>query len=521
MIAALLAVLLAGNAWAVHPPSPKNFTDINNLIAKAKNIEDAIVREEARLRRAEGPIPAPDFEERLKKELEADRNKRDALMQTAINTALVAYGLVLPDAKGNPAMPSGSVQDPVLKRYGFEGSVSWKVTFQDPPPAKRLVAEAFGIGKDRKPALYDGVNHEEYKKYDGSTVGDGFTVLWVKMVDPKTNKQLTPPALARLLHHELKHFELKTTPRVGGPLGSSREEIAAYEADLAALDSFDFSPAEKQVQRDHLTAVRNEYQRTSYLDDTVFKFQSFSARLGGFIKGGYRGETNIESSIPGLYISPDTLNRIRARAGELEKQVLAEQEAREREAAYASGQPPSSGSSGSYSPGAGCGSYSGGLVVPCIPQPSVSPPGGVVAVSPSAQVAQAAQVPASAHAAAAIDRLGLLRDLAVRGCTDPGVMTQGDLDAVWPSLLGLSYSADHASRYGLSGCKQNMFLRLLRMAADYNPNRLTVEVFLAAASASVPYVPSQYIEDDRTAPGSRGPSVPTCRYHPWCQDWKP
>lgn len=519
MTGALLVLLFSGSAWAVHPAAPADFSVIEVFLAEAKAVDDAIVVEEARLRRAEGPIPGPDFEARLKKELQADRDRRDTAMQKAINKALVAYGLVSPDKDGNPVMPSGPVQDPVLKRYGFEGSISWKVTYQDPPPAQRLVAEGFGFGKGRKKALYDGIDHEEYKKYNASTVGDGFTVLWVKTTDPKTNRPLTPPALARLLHHEMKHFELKTTPRVGGPLGSSREEIAAYEADLAALDDFGFLADEKKVQKEHLTAVRDEYQRTSYRDDTTYKFKSFSARLGGFIKGGYSGDINIESSIPGLYISPDALNDIRARAGAMEKKLFDEQEDRKRAVAYAAGSPPSSGSRGSLAGGTGCGYSSGGLVVPCIPQVTPSRSGVAVAAPSLAPAAQAAQL--ATPVTAAIDRFGLLRDLAVRGCAEPGAVTQGDLDVVWPSLLGLSYSADQAARYGLSGCRQNMFLRLLKMAGDQDPVRLTVDVYRMTASASVPYIPSDPIEDDRPTRGPRGPSVPTCRYHPWCQDWKP
>lgn len=527
MIARFLLVFLIGSAWAVKPASPDKFTKIERLIAQAKVIEDGINLEKIRIIKAEGPIPGPDFKDRMDKELKPERDKRDALMQKAMMTALVAYGLVAEDSAGNPIMPSGTIQDPVLKQYGFEGPVTWKVTYQDPPPAKRLVAPGFGVGRGRKGDLTVGVDHDEYRKYDGSTVGDGYTVLWANPIDPKTKKLLTPPALARLLHHELKHFEIKTTSRRGGPLGPNREEVEVYKADLAELGNFGFLPAEEKSQQASLTASRDQYQRQVYKDDTSVKFQSFSARVGGFIWGGHDiNDAALESSIPGLYISAATLNEIRARAEQLDERIVSGQEERRWESVDDAREPvedvEASGSSNSGESGPGgpaCATAPrGGIPTPCI-APSYS---RIPVTAAGGSQAIPARLPEPAVAASLPrDRWADLKNLAVRGCADLGSVTQAEIDGIWPSLRGLPFSESRASEMGLSGCSMNLFQRLLWMAADGNPVRMTVEVFSMAAGASQPIQPSSDFgqEDPSSRPAT--PTVPTCRHHPWCQEWKP
>lgn len=520
MIAACL-IFLSGLAWAVHPAASTATAKISQFIAAADVLDRRLSMEEARFIAAEGPVPRPDFNVLLEGQLKPIRDKRDELMLRASREAMVAFGLVASDSKGNPVMPSGSIEDPILKQYGRSGPVTWDVSYQSPPPAVRKVVPGFGVGRGRKPDLNAEISPAERRKFVGVTAGDGVTIIWPAPSDPKTGIRMTPAELALLLHHELQHFKLKTTSSKTGPLGPNREEVEAYKADIAAIDKFGFSPRERAEQVKRLSARRDEYRRAAHLDDTLYKFQSFRARLSGFVLGGHGvGEDIIETSVPGVRISVSELNAIQARARELDARIAADDERRRRDSSspvMAERQPLDGGESR----GSTCASGSPGtLPTPCANPGRISL-GGTSVASPSSSVYPADDPSSRRAVVATIDRLGRLRNLASSGCRGGEEITQEMLDSVWPGIRGVQFAIESADALGLSGCERNLFLRLMRMASDDEPLALSLDVFRMAAAAAAGIEQQNSDGDIPPAGAFPHPEVPTCRHHAWCREWSP
>ena len=157
-------------------------------------------------------------------------------------------------------------------------------------------------------------------------------------------------------------------------------------------------------------------------------------------------------------------------------------------------------------------------VLPCPdtvrgPMPSPAPPHALTATPPAVAFPAPLQPPPVVEA---FNPWKTLNDLARRGCADPGSVTQWELDDRWRGLVSIPYNPQAADSMGLSGCQRDLFLRLMRMAADGNPPRLAADIFAQAASAARSPASIPDFEEP-----SNGPAILTCRFHPWCREWRP
>lgn len=521
---ALLASLLAAPAVSmsaadqkvaaldsrIHSASAADERAIGDFLRYALAEEAAMAKIEKAIRAADGPVPRPDFQKRLDAAQMPYRNRRDEMMQFAINKALTAYGMFAPDASGAPVMPKGEVVDPRLHQYGVRGETTWKVFFSKPPPAVRRIAEGKLTWRGRLKELTTTLSADEIAKYDGNTVGDGVTVIWPDLENPNRNPpKLTAPALARLLHHELVHFYIQTTPGDGESVGQAREEVKALTSDLGILKSLNFSPAELSGIEGFLKDRQRKVQTQILSDDTTRKFNAFSSRLRGLLTGNRADEAVIESSIPGLYFSPEEMGELRRRADTINERVAAARTSREESARHdgvASGHPSSGGPYGDCAP-------SPGLPAPC--GPKVSPPilsATPGRIGPAPGHAEAIASPPPAQALPAFDAWSELSGLAARGCSNPSSVTDEELQRLWPRLERAPAAEAQARKMGLSGCQLALFLKL---ASAKDRTELRAAEFAALAEEARDDA-ARAIPIDDGHPQDK-PNTPRCRYMgSWC-----
>lgn len=460
----LVFLVQANSAFAVHPASPGEEHQIEQYLQDARR-HAAVMEQWRDLEKIKaGRIPPPGFEAELDRRLENDpgpamdmiraaRDERDKAMTRAIELSLTSTGLVAADAQGNPVMPERPVVDRTLSQ-----------------------------------AVID--------KKDGVTWSDGTTYVW-----PKLDKALTPAALGRLLHHELKHFMLLTDPGKFA-MGTGAMEEAVLKEDLKQLGNFGFNANQLPVVSVDLNRSLRKAQLDKIYDDTIRQNERLRRGFSDFIRGNPRTDSpNIESSIPGVFATYKDLQAIRQHAASITEQVRREdQERRQREENNLRVREVAERRA----------------IEEESPRSAYSPPLAQAQIPPA--VAYAAQ---PAIAVQPFDPWQALNKLAQRGCADPWSVPQWEIDADWTRLRGLAYDPGVADHRGLSDCQRNLFLRLLNMAANGSPERLTRDVFAQTAQAARPQEPPPIYDDPGTAREPGVPAVPTCRFHPWCRDWNP
>lgn len=179
--------------------------------------------------------------------------------------------------------------------------------------------------------------------------------------------------------------------------------------------------------------------------------------------------------------------------------------------------------------GSGCPPPIPGLltpVSPCIPTlPTAQSRHGVApvqGVSPAQPAVPAGPIAPAPPVQAAFIPLAALNRMAARGCADPWALSQPELDWHWQRLLGTPFDVTAGTKLGLEGCQYSLFMRLMQMASEKNPEKLTREVFAQAATAArAPAYSQPFEEPYEPRPEARpaAPAVPTCRYHSWCRKW--
>lgn len=572
MTAVWLALCLTAPAWSLHPASKAEANDIEILINDAKIEEKALRSWMDKRRASSGRVPSPALEQDLETEIDADpimrahKDKRDLLINAATRMTLKAYGMLPVDGQGAVVLPSGPVHDPNLKAYGRE-TATWSISFQRPPPRVHTLAKGKSFFGWKWKDLVGDVTEAEREAYSGITFTDGTSFIWPDVGDLNSAK------LARLVHHELNHHLINITPGEGDKLGFYGKEAEVLRRDIAGLQDFGFAPTELELEKGKLKYRKHEAELMIPNDATVGKFSRFLERWKSRVRGAPdENVAVIDSSIPGLKISEEELAAIRKRGDELadradlqSKERMLMEVAREtcestrrlryddvfqakyRRVPAVFGEPRILTSDpcaqevfarlwrakaqdlrnadwhaiadAAESLGGSSGGGSG-YVYQCTPSPGMPcptlsrPAAAVVPVSPAPAVAATLPVPAQP----AFSPSAALNLMAAKGCADPWAFSQSDLDWYWGRLSGTAFQSEAAGQWGLAGCQYSLFMRLMQMASERSPERLTREIFAQAAAAArgPAEVEMTDVPDDRP---SRGPVVPTCRHHPWCQKW--
>ena len=334
--------------------------------------------------------------------------------------------------------------------------------------------------------------------------------------------------LAAFIHHEAVHFKQWTTP--GGITTTAESEKEAYAAILGHLKN------DYQTYPEFATGMKANFEKYATEVD-----KAGQARLRWLIRKKPGDSTPFKSPLVSAIQTDDdwaTLKRysrdLQSKLGvfqegrrKLDERLLVEREERgeyERRLAQELGEPwpPPSYSGG----GNGCGiGIPGGLssTLPCAPRlPKVEPryPAPPPVAARPTEPAVAARLPEPAQPAFSTPHA--LNRLAAGGCGNPWAFTQEDLDWYWYRLSGTTFNEGSATRLGLEGCQYSLFMRLMQMASERNPERLTTNIFAqAAATARAPAYAQPFEEpyEPRTGSGPASPAVPTCRYHSWCRKW--
>lgn len=326
-------------------------------------------------------------------------------------------------------------------------------------------------------------------------------------------------ALAAFVHHESVHFRQWTTK--GGLKSKEEMEVDAYDEVLRQSGrAYGLNPTLearfKIKAKENWKAVKTDIR--AKLKWHLYPFGRETKTPPELLTNPVpTGEDWYNKGRAGAAMKKD-LDEVEGLRKSLQNRLAEEKAGRdyERRLAAERGEAwPPPGSSGS---GSGCNGGTG----PCLPtaprseQRYPAPPNPVVAVPPVMPAVPA--VPATPSQAAFSANLAL-NQLAAKGCEDPWGFPQSDLDWYWARLSGTSFDGGAADRLGLQGCQYALYMRLMQMASERNPERLTREIFAqAAASARAPA--DSGMSDALNDPVRGGaPAVPTCRHHPWCQRW--
>lgn len=469
----------------------------------------------------QGSLSSRDFWGKINKEVVARRKERDRQLQALLADISGAYNL--PVRVGSPRKVVGGAF------VGTEARFEPEISSEKKHVSRRKTASGETL-----------VYLADYSKADAgsaSTLPNGQVVVRLDAFRQALGNNIPPGGigqLASVLHHEMIHFE----DVVGGGVYSletsekkAYREIVTYQDSVYGL-RMEYQDHNKDQLKYFTEQVKKNDKDVKEWDARRRRGEPVGPKPGSlspfepsrqqWLAMGRRAE---DFETPQL-----EMDHARRRLHErLEKEQrdrpayerrLAEEERRRWERWGA-------GSQGSGQ-GSGCPAPIPGLltpILPCVPtlptaQPShgvVPPPG--VAVLP-AQPAAPVVLPAPAQAA--FIPLEAFNRLAAKGCTDPWAFSQPELDWHWQRLFGLPFDVTAGPKLGLEGCQYSLFMRLMQMASEKNPEKLTREVFAQAATAArAPAYSQPFEEPDEPRTGSRpaAPAVPTCRYHAWCRKW--
>ena len=224
--AALPLLLFATTAFALHPATEEArlriqfeldfVSDTGRQIRKAT---DALNQE-----KAEASLESKQRAKALESSLQQLKRERDLAYQRAIRLTLPAYDIVPTDERGAPTETGDMVTPPL-----GGAQRPWIVVAMEP---QALTLEA-GDGKRHpwptdNPKMVDAEIQGLLGNKNAVTFGNGITLLWGEMK--------TPEELARLLHHEHKHFQLFQDEKWAQRTTAERE-LEVLDLDAAAVSS--------------------------------------------------------------------------------------------------------------------------------------------------------------------------------------------------------------------------------------------------------------------------------------------
>jgi len=334
LIRGLLCLLAFGvfPALAIHPATQAARDQIQLELDEVSRIEGKIIDATRKLNgeRAAVSLESKQRAKTLESSLLSLKRERDLAYQRAIRLALPAYDIVPTDEPGAPT-ETGDMATPPLGG----AQRPWIVVAMEP---QALTLEA-GDGKlhpwptDNPKQVDDEVQGLLGTK-NAITFGNGITLIWGGMK--------TPEELARLLHHEHKHFQLFQEKKWARKTTAERE-LEVLDFDAAAVSSIAHDEASARHLRnliadrktDALAARREELRKEQELGMTG-RAQRWVHKTVPFLSPPHE---EIASSLGDFSASASSLKEVRKRAVALNKQVtrqfeerrLAEQEQRRRE----------------------------------------------------------------------------------------------------------------------------------------------------------------------------------------------
>lgn len=537
IVSGLLLSLFAGLALALVTPDASEMTRLQGLLSAAQAADVALVTADRRAQRGD---VAPSV-------LEGYRNSRERAWKSAIDAVLISYDLALPSRED----PSVAIQPKVPFTHGkHEGETrKWVVRIPLAPLGDHLGGaqkdiEALDAQADRVRA-------------NATTAEDGTTILFKGDYE-------SPAALARTLFHERHHFRQFAEAKFKD-MTLPEMEVDAWTLVLNNIDKFGFTDKQLKAERKRAGYMVMKETLKSFTARGQRNMAWFGTAIRERLASGLGDIEPVATSHEGISLDPALAATLREDAERLNESIASEAAGRKlaeiagkfcergwrREflvEQYAAVRVPTG--EPTEVPSGSCREQvfsllwrgkkaglddpdwhmvdeavaSGGSSIgPCRPSPgfpcpTLSEP--VTAIRAQAPVpAVAARLPAHVALAQPQDRLGWLRDLARKGCSDPWAYPQEELDRYWGALLGMAYDEEAPARLGLEGCRDRLFRTLMRMAADRSPETLTQEVFARTAEGAKNSGAVYTTDEFPDIPGPQSPDVPTCRHHPWCQTW--
>lgn len=309
---------------------------------------------------------------------------------------------------------------------------------------------------------------QEAAGYGAGTMDDGMVFISVDML--RSSQMLgSPAALAAMIDHEAAHFEELVSKR--GWVGYNMGEHLGYSRHVETGKAIGLE--------------ESELARVELLKDAYYSAALSSRLADAFLPGGYRpGPTSddypwqkpatVEKNFEAWEKAQARLKEIRSQREDFEARL----EARRR------GEPDGDLHDGLNDSRHSCGGegwWVGGVYMPSMPcAGTVRPVPGAAPVHPSVPPVSLPVQPAPPS----FDIWGALKRLARQGCSQPGTVTQDQLDELWSRIFGMVNYPDAADQLGLTGCDAVLLNRVVRWAAEYKPGRFQLSVFEYEARAA-------------------------------------
>lgn len=452
-------------AYALHPASEEERTEISRLISAAKGKQSDITDVETDRRLAE-------FQGNREKIRQCDADiakftqEKKLLFQKALRKTLVAYDIVESQDDGRPFMPR-------MKENLFDPLGSprqWVPVFWD-----RGVPYIIYLQNGKR------MTREIPNSAIGMTTGIGLTLI-------PADAFRSPDRLAMLLLHERQHFDLFGERGAGDTKTQLELEgmvLSRVRANLSKL-------SDDERVRNELFSVQDDQERT--YNTKKAKFGSMLSRLSNNVARNLKGfgvtapedlEPGYASEIP----SEEALAIIQD-ADRLNEQLDVEAAQRAREKRRESGHRAPEETPEEMPP----------------EETSPSPNFPTVTPAPARGLATDSAIYSD------------IKELAERACSSPEKITQESLDSIWWFPQKASYPASFAQ--SLSGCVKELFDAVLdasnRLAWG---QKLSADWLQKKASESIP-LPAQgeepYVEPVGKTPPGYNPCIDpgnTCLKH--------
>lgn len=256
----LIACLLPGGAWAIHPATTTK--DIDDAIRKGNSIQFTIDQIQGDLSDLDGKKfkTMQDLAKigQLEGAIKGLQKDRDIAFHQAIKKALVAYGLAPDAGSGQPAMPTGTTVHPKYKGRHAE----WIVVY-NPDPARSM------LDNSGRPDPISGNPLECGRGVCGQTGADGVTVIYGTV--------RRAGDLAVLLYHEQLHFEQFTTAGQGDKLTRYNREINAWQATYDHVKEFGLPVNEENAWLAQSFDKKDAYEKEKSRRSLVEKLEDFIA----------------------------------------------------------------------------------------------------------------------------------------------------------------------------------------------------------------------------------------------------
>lgn len=480
---------MASVAWAGSPcpealemrkepcmPSAAETEYLKNLIRSADRDYQTYLTALAAEERLRGLILLEDRSD--SKELRAWKKKLEVLetygprmrkeFQFAADQTALYYGV-------RPKVLHATVAGGALHRNGADWSISMQEEKDEVFQVRRGEGFAHLKYKDVEKEGNQRLQNQSVTMEDGSVL---VSIRVFRAVLKANNGHGNPAILASRLELERERFEMlmcTDSPMIcrleGDKSRLQKEDIERVAVNSAARAARKMGLGDKETRKLEMREIELIGRRQTASD------------AGTRLTPAYSSSADLDSNLKGWADAQARLRLIRRQRERLNARLASRgggQPAQGDDTRDALNDPPSQGSSGGCEGG---GWWIEGVFVPAPPCPQVIK-------TPESSAPSAIAGPSSPPAVAlprtpplvGVPFRESLRDLAERGCADPGAVSQTDYDRMWASVRGIHFPPGAAVELRLSGCAADLFGRLAAIAAA--DRALTREEFVATANSA-------------------------------------